>query len=161
MDNKTKILFVCLGNICRSPAAEAIFSKQAADACRSQGYEVDSAGTYGGHAGSQPDTRMRAHASRRGYDLQHRSRKIRTSDFGTFDYIIAMDDNNYETLRDLAPDAESQQKIHRMVEYSRNLHPDHVPDPYYTGADGFEQVLNILEDACNGLFGLLEKEPGE
>ena len=115
-------------------------------------FVIDSAGTYGGHAGDLPDSRMRSHAVRRGYSLEHRSRKITGEDFDRFDLIIGMDDMNVENLRRLAPDVDSLAKIHRMTEYNRPYLHDHVPDPYYSGADGFELVLDLLEDACDGLL---------
>lgn len=118
-------------------------------------FVIDSAGTYGGHAGDLPDPRMRSHATRRGYSLEHRSRKITGEDFDRFDLIIGMDDMNVENLRRLAPDVDSLAKIHRMTEYNRHFLHDHVPDPYYSGADGFELVLDLLEDACDGLLSTL------
>ncbi|MEG1616409.1 MAG: low molecular weight protein-tyrosine-phosphatase [Bacteroidales bacterium] len=148
----TKLLFVCLGNICRSPSAQGIMEKLIDDRKMTSCISVDSAGTYGGHQGELPDSRMRAHARKRGYELTHRSRQVKRVDFETFDLIIAMDDRNYHDLMELAPDLESQAKIRRMVEFSDNLMHDHVPDPYYSGADGFELVLDILEDACKGLL---------
>lgn len=155
---KTKILFVCLGNICRSPAAEGIMKKKLSDKGLDKDFEIDSAGTYGYHEGELPDPRMREHALRRGYNLTSRSRPISTEDFFDFDLIIAMDDNNFQNLKQKAPDIESQQKIHRMTDYCRNFTDSYVPDPYYGGAKGFEHVLDLLEDACEGLAEKLLKE---
>lgn len=152
MEKPTKLLFVCLGNICRSPSAEGIMAHLIKQQCLESYIEVDSAGTYGGHAGELPDRRMRMHADRRGYNLNSRSRQVMHSDFEDFDFILAMDDANYDNLCRMAPDLESRQKIHRMTDYCRKLTVDHVPDPYYSGSDGFEQVLDILEDACAGLL---------
>lgn len=155
MKDKKKILFVCLGNICRSPAAEGIMRAMAEERGMSDGLELDSAGTYGGHAGNLPDSRMREAASKRGYDLRHRSRRITSSDFEDFDMILTMDDANYENVCRLAPDPESLQKIERITEYVARFDIDHVPDPYYEGRDGFEYVLDILEDACANLLDRL------
>ena len=152
-----RILFVCLGNICRSPSAEAVMNKLVKDAGLEDRIEVDSAGLIGYHEGELPDSRMRVHASRRGYILDSRSRPIKTEDFYSFDLIIGMDDQNIEELKDRAPDLESVAKVHKMTEYSRNLIHDYVPDPYYGGASGFELVLDLLEDACNGLLENLTK----
>ena len=152
---KKRILFVCLGNICRSPAAEEIMRQTARRNGAEELLAVDSAGTYGGHAGDLPDARMRNHAARRGYRLDHRSRPITADDFDRFDVIIGMDDMNIENLRRLAPDADSLSKIHRMADYARRYGHDYVPDPYYSGADGFELVLDLLEDACGGLIDAL------
>ena len=152
MEKKYKILFVCLGNICRSPAAEGILQKLLQKAKLSENIEVDSAGTYGGHAGELPDSRMRAHAARRGYKLTHRSRQIKWDDFEKFDLILGMDDTNISNLQRLAPDPESLAKIRRTTDFCRKVPYDHIPDPYYSGSDGFELVLDILEDACNGLI---------
>lgn len=153
-----KILFVCLGNICRSPAAEGVMKQIVARAGVSDCYEIDSAGTYGGHAGEGADARMQRAASKRGYRLTSRSRRIRTDDFDRFDRIIVMDDSNYDAVHRLAPDRDRAQKIYRMVEFCRTGHATHVPDPYYEGAAGFEIVLDLLEDACTGLFEQLESE---
>lgn len=106
----------------------------------------------GYHEGERADQRMRAHASRRGYVLDSISRPVRTTDFYDFDLIIGMDDRNIDDLKRKAPDLESVAKIHQMTEYSRNKLYDHVPDPYYGGASGFELVLDLLEDACGGLL---------
>jgi protein-tyrosine phosphatase len=146
------ILFVCLGNICRSPAADGIMHHLVEKEGLQDVITIDSAGTYGGHAGSLPDARMREHASRRGYQLTHRSRRVRPSDFEEFDLILAMDDQNFEDLMNYAPSVEAQKKIHRMTAFSNNIQVDHVPDPYYEGAAGFERVLDILEDACASLL---------
>ncbi len=153
-----KILFVCLGNICRSPAAEEVMRSILHERGQDAEYILDSAGLYGGHAGQLPDSRMRAHAQRRGYKLTHRSRPVRESDFYDFDLIVAMDDSNYDRLRSLAPTLEARNKVVRMMDYAR-LHPyyDNVPDPYYEGASGFELVLDLLEDACAGLIDRYEE----
>lgn len=147
-----KILFVCLGNICRSPSAEAVMKKLVKDAGLEKSFFIDSAGIMGYHEGERADDRMRGHAARRGYVLDSISRPVRTQDFYDFDLIIGMDDRNVDDLKQKAPDLESLAKIHQMTEYSRNKLYDHVPDPYYGGASGFELVLDLLEDACAGLL---------
>lgn len=149
---KISILFICLGNICRSPSAEGIMKKLVKEAGLDNRIEIDSAGIMGYHEGELPDERMRMHASRRGYLLNSHSRPIRSKDFFDFDYIIGMDDQNMDALKRKAPDMESLSKIHRMTDFSQVLSHDHVPDPYYGGASGFELVLDILEDACAGLL---------
>lgn len=151
--DKTRILFICLGNICRSPAAQGVMQQLVDQAGLTDKYMLDSAGTYAGHAGELPDKRMRVHAARRGYTLTHRSRPVHPSDFEDFDIIVAMDDSNYENLRRMAPTVEDEAKIVRMIDYCR-MHPYYysVPDPYYEGASGFELVLDLLEDACQGLL---------
>lgn len=147
-----RVLFVCLGNICRSPAAEGIFRDIVEKRGLSDRFEIDSAGLYSGHAGQLPDSRMRVHAFQRGYNLTHHARPVKTSDFSDFDLIFAMDDSNYSRLRAFAPDPDSEKKVIRMTDLCRR-HPgaDHVPDPYYEGAEGFEIVLDLLEDACESL----------
>ena len=117
------------------------------------GMEIDSAGTYGGHSGELSDPRMRRAAAARGIAMTHRARQVREEDFERFDRIIAMDDNNYESLFRLAPDRAAQQKIFRFREYLRH-HPDwsYIPDPYYEGHEGFELVLDLLEDGCSTLL---------
>lgn len=153
MSDKKKILFICLGNICRSPAAEGIMKHLVEKAGREDEFLIDSAGISGYHRGDLPDRRMREHAARRGYDLTHRSRPVRTEDFYNFDLIIGMDDQNIEDLKDRAPSTIEWKKIHRMTEYcTRHTRADHVPDPYYEGYEGFEYVLDLLEDACAGLL---------
>ena len=118
---------------------------------------VDSAGILSYHQGELPDPRMRAHAARRGYTLTHRSRPVTTDDFYDFDLIIGMDDRNISKLRAMAPGLEEEQKVVRMTDYCRLKVVDHVPDPYYGGASGFENVLDILEDACAGLLDALRE----
>lgn len=149
---KYKILFVCLGNICRSPSAEAVMKKLVKDAGLEKSVFIDSAGIMGYHEGERADERMRAHATRRGYVLNSLSRPVRTQDFYDFDLIIGMDDRNIDDLKRKAPDLESVAKIRQMTEYCRNKLYDYVPDPYYGGASGFELVLDLLEDACGGLL---------
>ena len=114
--------------------------------------EVDSAGILSYHQGNLPDSRMRAHAARRGYDLVSRSRPVTVDDFFDFDMLIGMDDRNIADLKQLAPDLDALKKIHRMTDFSIKMPYDHVPDPYYGGAEGFEVVLDLLEDACEGLL---------
>ncbi len=148
-----RILFVCLGNICRSSAADEIMRQRVLDAGLEGEFEIDSAGTYGGHAGDLPDPRMRSAGKRRGYNFTHRSRKVRGEDFEKFDLLLAMDDSVYESLSRLSPSVEGLQKLERMADYI----PDHfgytyVPDPYYEGADGFELVLDMLEEGCKVLL---------
>lgn len=113
---------------------------------------VDSAGILSYHQGELPDPRMRAHAARRDYTLTHRSRPVTTDDFYDFDLIIGMDDRNVDDLRERAPGVEEEAKIRRMADYCVHKVVDYVPDPYYGGASGFENVLDILEDACAGLL---------
>lgn len=149
---KQKILFVCLGNICRSPAADAVFRKMAADRGLADSFEIDSAGTYGGHAGELPSKEMQSVGSARGYCMDHRSRPFRDNDFDHFDMIIVMDDKNYEDVCRKAPDRDALGKVSRMAGYCRRFAVDHVPDPYYHGIKTYEYVLDIIEDACAGLL---------
>lgn len=151
-NKKYKILFVCLGNICRSPSAEAVMKKRVHDAGMQLQIEIDSAGIIDYHEGEQADARMKAHAIRRGYKLESISRPVRSWDFQEFDLIIGMDNRNISDLKHLAPDLESLSKIHQITEFSQNKLYDHIPDPYYSGAEGFELVLDLLEDACDGLL---------
>ena len=152
-----KVLFVCLGNICRSPAAEEIMRKLVEDAGLEDSFVLDSAGLIDYHEGEPADGRMRAHAARRGYRLTHLSRPVKYDDFFFYDVIVGMDDRNISKLRTMAPGLEEEQKVVRMTDYCRLKVVDHVPDPYYGGASGFENVLDILEDACAGLLDALRE----
>lgn len=149
---KIRLLFVCLGNICRSPSAEAVMKKLLKEAGLEKQIEIDSAGILGYHEGERADSRMRIHAARRGYKLDSLSRPVRPEDFFNFDLLIGMDHRNLDDLKQKAPDQESVDKIRLMTDYSRNKQYDHVPDPYYGGDSGFELVLDLLEDACGGLL---------
>lgn len=155
---KYKVLFVCLGNVCRSPAAEGILKKMANERGLDGQIMIDSAGTSGYHNGDLPDYRMRKHGAKRGYNFDSLSRKFIANDLDLFDIIIAMDDSNYDNILALAPDLESEKKVYRMVDFFQKHMHDHIPDPYYSGADGFELVLDLLEDACEGLINKIEKE---
>lgn len=156
--DKIKVLFVCLGNICRSPAAQGVMQAMIEDRGLEHMFLLDSAGTYGGHAGDLPDSRMRKHAHKRGYNLTHRSRRVVGEDFETFDLIVAMDDSNRRNLQQMAATVEEERKIVMMGNFVRKYpNYDHVPDPYYEGAEGFELVLDLLEDACDALLEHLLK----
>jgi len=148
----TSILFVCLGNICRSPMAEGVFRKILEREKATERFEIDSAGLLGYHQGELPDSRMRFFAGKRGYSLTHRSRQFKRADFDRFDLIIGMDDQNIAGLKQLAMTLEEDAKIYRMTDFCRNIQATHVPDPYYGGDQGFENVIDLLEDACEGLF---------
>ena len=138
---KIKILFVCLGNICRSPAAQGVMQRLVDERGLGHRFDIDSAGT------------MRVHARRRGLELTHSSRRITPDDMERFDVIVAMDSANESDLRDLAATVEQTRKIVRMGDFIRfNRHYDHVPDPYYEGSEGFELVLDLLEDSCDHLL---------
>jgi len=149
---KPKVLFVCLGNICRSPAAEGLMKVAVNEVESSVGWTIDSAGTGNYHIGDLPDARMRAHARRRGLTLDHICRQIRESDFFNFDIIIGMDHSNLTNLRRLAPTPQSENKVIAMAEFfDKYTTFDHVPDPYYDGAEGFELVLDLLTAATRNL----------
>ncbi len=156
---KVKILFVCLGNICRSPSAEAVMKGLVKKSGKSKTFEIDSAGTAAWHAGEQADSRMQIHARKRGYDLTSISRKVDPDfDFDHFDYIIAMDEQNMTDLQDMVENEEQRLKLHMMTDFSGNYSYNHIPDPYYGGDNGFELVLDLLEDACGGLLTHLTDE---
>lgn len=150
-----RVLFVCLGNICRSPTAHGIFEAQVNNAGCQERIEVDSCGTGGWHVGSPPDARAMAEAAERGYDLSHlRARQLRDSDFLEFDYIVAMDNDNLNDLRRQQPE-NSNAKLVLFLDYGSAYEYDEVPDPYYGGIDGFAQVLDLVEDASAGLLRTL------
>ena len=152
INNKYKVLFVCLGNICRSPAAHGIFEHIVKENGMQDMIEVDSAGTYGGHRGELPDKRMRTAALYRGYALTHKSRPVSSLDLLDFDMVVAMDDQNYEDLMHIAPSVEASRKIRRMAEFLTTHKISYVPDPYYMGTEGFTLVLDLLEEGCQNLF---------
>lgn len=150
---KKKILFVCLGNICRSPGAEGVFAGMVKKEGLTDRFEIDSAGTSGWHIGEPADLRMQKHAIKRGYDLTSLGRKFNPdTDFDYFDMIIGMDDQNVNTLKSLARNSDDKAKIYKMTDFSREWSYTEVPDPYYGGEEGFELVLDLLEDACGGML---------
>ena len=149
----SKILMVCLGNICRSPLAEGIMRAKL-----SKDFIVDSAGTGGWHAGELPDKRSISTAKNRGLDItSQRARQFKISDFDTFDYIYVMDNSNYKDVMALAPNEEAKSKVKLILnELLPNENVD-VPDPYYGGQDGFENVFNMLNEACDVIAGKLKR----
>jgi protein-tyrosine phosphatase len=157
----TRVLFVCLGNICRSPAAEGVFVHLVAQQGLSDRFVVDSAGTGGWHVGRRADERMRAAAERRGITLTSRARQLELGDLHSFDHILTMDAENLAAVQALAREARgpgARAQISPMTDYCR-IHSSaiEVPDPYYGGPQGFEQVLDLLEDACSGLLEALRR----
>jgi len=157
----TKVLFVCLGNICRSPTGEAVFKKMLESAGLQHKVDVDSCGTSANHAGEPADVRMRTHASERGYDLTSVARGLTAADLKTFDFVLAMDDQNFADIQALDKDGSSKEKIFKMTSFCKDKPVKDVPDPYYGGPDGFETVLDILEDACTGLLAEVRKKEFE
>ena len=153
---RLRVLFVCLGNICRSPAAEGVMRAVADAGCDASRWEIDSAGTGDWHVGDLPGKRMRIHARRRGLELIHRCRQVRVADFDDFDIIVGMDESNLRNLHALAPTFEAGAKIVGMAEFvGKAMRYDYIPDPYYEGAEGFELVLDLLDDGCRNLYRLL------
>ncbi len=152
MTNK-KILFVCMGNICRSPAAEGIMTSLIRKNNLENKIHVDSAGTIAYHAGEGADPRMKKLAANRGYNLTSVARKFNPEkDFEGFDYILTMDDENFTNILELDTDGKYINKLHKMAEFSSKINVTEVPDPYYGGGKGFEIVLDILEDTCANLL---------
>jgi len=150
---KKRVLFVCLGNICRSPSAEAVFNELIRRNDLTEAVECDSAGTAAYHEGEPADQRMQSHAIRRGYRLSSIARKFKPeTDFEQFDFIVGMDDDNVNDLQDMATSEDDLAKIYKMTDFCSHGGHHSVPDPYYGGSDGFELVLDILEDACEGLL---------
>ena len=147
-----KILFICMGNICRSPTAEAALRSQVVVAGLAKQIHIDSAGTHDYHIGDAPDGRAQAAGTARGYDLSRlRGRQVGAHDFGEFDYILAMDMDNLSRLQARCPDQHAH-KLGLFMEYSKNFLEREVPDPYYGGGAGFERVLDMVEDAGKGLI---------
>jgi protein-tyrosine phosphatase len=146
------VLFVCTGNICRSPTAEAVFRKLVADAGMSEAILADSAGTHGYHIGEPPDPRSQACAADRGYDLSAlRARRVEPADFQRFDWIVAMDRGHFAALSRIA-ESSAAHKLKLMMSYASRFTQKDVPDPYYGGPQDFEQVLDMIEDAARGLL---------
>jgi protein-tyrosine phosphatase len=154
----TRLLFVCLGNICRSPTAEAVMAKLLAEHGLEHAIELDSAGTGAWHVGDVPDERATAAAARRGLAMRGRARQVTSADFDRFDLLLAMDGENLRALRRLAPHADGRAKVRLLREFdpagSGSASLD-VPDPYYGGEDGFDRVLDLVEAACTGLLAEL------
>jgi len=149
------VLFVCTGNICRSPTADGVFRHLVREAGLEAEVRVDSAGTHDYHVGEAPDERAQAHALRRGYDLSAlRARQVASEDFDTFDLVLAMDRGHLRILKRLAP-SKHHHKLRLFMEYATSLRRDEVPDPYYGGSGGFEEVLDMIEDAARGLLTAL------
>jgi len=156
---KKHLLFVCLGNICRSPSAEAVMNSLLNEGGHREKIVCDSAGIIGNHSGAKADARMQKHARLRGYQLTSISRQVKPeSDFDRFDMIIGMDDQNIKDLKSLARSAADLKKIYWMTDFSTQIKYKHIPDPYYGGNDGFELVLDLLEDACGGLIDHINQE---
>lgn len=150
-----RVLMVCMGNICRSPTAHGALQKMVLDAHAWQALEVDSAGTHGYHVGRPPDARAQRHAAARGYDLSHqRARQLVREDFAAFDLVLVMDAANEAAARALCP-PHLRTRIHRLADFCAAHDAREVPDPYYGGEAGFEQVLDLVEDACRGLLARL------
>ena len=152
MSKKFKILFVCLGNICRSPAAEGVMRRVVERAGLEDRVEVDSAGTAGWHEGKLPDARMRQHAARRGYELTSRARQVRRADFEQFDLIVVMDRQNRQDLAGFFKKGPGMDHVRLFCDFVSGRPETEVPDPYYGGADGFETVLDLVENGCEGIL---------
>ncbi len=153
------LLFVCMGNICRSPTAEAVARAKAVQRGWADRLLIDSAGTHNFHPGSPPDARSQRHAQARGYDLSSlRARQVMDGDFSRHDLILVMDWDNLSLTEDLCP-AMHRGKIRRLAEFAQRHPTEVIPDPYYGGAAGFEQVLDLIEDACDGLLDHLQGRP--
>lgn len=154
---KLKVLFVCMGNICRSPTAEGVFSQVLKDRNLHDFFEIDSAGTHAYHAGEAPDLRAQKAARDRGVEISHlRARQVTYGDFADFDYLLVMDDENYDTLMSKCPD-EYKNKINYLLDYATEVNFREVPDPYYGGQNGFERVLDMVESAAEGFLAFLKE----
>ncbi|MCP5142268.1 MAG: low molecular weight phosphotyrosine protein phosphatase [Gammaproteobacteria bacterium] len=154
-----RVLFVCMGNICRSPTAQGVFEKLVRDAGLQDRIDIDSAGTHAYHVGEQPDRRSQATARGRGIDLStQRARRVNGNDFGMFDYVLAMDSDNHEILTDACP-PEYRDRLFRFLEFAPELGRD-VPDPYYGGPQGFENVFDMVETAGRNLLAHIRERHG-
>lgn len=152
------ILMCCMGNICRSPTAEGVLRAKLLAAGLAERVELDSAGTHDYHLGRPPDARSQRYALQRGYDLSAlRARKVGVADFRRFDLVLAMDHANISTLRALYPEV-SPDKLRLLMSFATRHHAEEVPDPYYGEGDGFETVLDYVEDACDGVVAMLREQ---
>ncbi len=150
--DKVFVVFVCMGNICRSPTAEAVFRQYVERAGLAEQIVIDSAGTHDYHIGAPPDSRTQRAAQQRGFEMSDlRGRQVEAADFSRFDYVLAMDRANLAILNRLMP-KDSKTKAHLFLEYAHHHREREVPDPYYGGEDGFERVLDMVEDAAAGLL---------
>lgn len=147
-----RVLFVCMGNICRSPTAEIVFRHLVAEAGLEDAYSIDSAGTIGYHRGNPPDPRMAATLEARGYRISGRSRPIKRRDLDHFDLILVADQENLADVRALAKTDEQLARIRLLTDYAVEVEADHIPDPYHGGRAGFEKVADLVEDTCAGLL---------
>jgi len=155
-----KVLFVCMGNICRSPTAEGVFREHVRRHAPGLDIEIDSAGTHDYHVGEPPDPRTVRAAARRGIDLASlRARQVQDEDFECFDLILAMDRLNHATLLDRCP-AEHHTRVRTLLEFAGEAAPADVPDPYYGGAKGFDDVLDLVESAAEGLLAEIRRRSG-
>lgn len=158
MNNKVSVLFVCMGNICRSPTAEAVFRHYVESAGMAEQILIDSAGTHDYHIGDKPDARAQRAAQQRGYDMSRlRGRQVGEGDFSSFDYVLAMDMANLSILQRITPPG-SDTRARLFLEYARHHGEREVPDPYYGGEDGFERVLDMVEDAAQGLLQEIRRQ---
>lgn len=157
MKNKVSVLFVCLGNICRSPLAEEVFRSYVASMGDGDYFVIDSAGTSGYHDGEMPDDRMIRHAKKRGYTLTSRSRRVTFNDFDNFDYIIAMDDSNVSNLKNMATTIEEVRKIRKMTSFCDDIDTDYIPDPYFGGSEGFDYVIDLVEKIVPYLYRYIKE----
>jgi len=151
-----KVLFVCLGNICRSPLAENVFRHLVEDAGLSADFEIDSAGTGSWHVGEPPDARAAGVALRNGIEVRGRARQVTADDLLHFDYVLAMDRDNLRTLKHMAPSGGATARIELLREYDPDMDGDEVPDPYYGGASGFDTVFGIVMRSCRSLLSTLD-----
>ena len=158
---KYRVLFVCMGNICRSPTAEAVFRHQVEQAGLAEQILIDSAGTHDYHIGDAPDARTQRAAKLRGYDMsQLRGRQVEAEDFHRFDFVLAMDEANLDILKRLRP-RDAQSHLGLFLEFAERQTEREVPDPYFGGADGFERVLDMVEDAAAGLLKHIRQNPSQ
>ncbi|MDH2917688.1 MAG: low molecular weight phosphotyrosine protein phosphatase [Sideroxydans sp.] len=160
MRKKVAVLFVCMGNICRSPTAEAVFREYVQRAGLGEKIEIDSAGTHDYHVGEPPDLRTQRAAQQRGFSMTNlRGRQVSEADFARFDYVLAMDEANLAILNALTP-ANSETRAKLFLHHAHHHVEREVPDPYYGGADGFERVLDLVEDAATGLLQTIRAQHG-